>query len=243
MGKPLPASYQEGDAAAIFNELVNLLFRQRPLPEPLGETLVRVASSTTAAPLIRDYALQQMVYVWWREPRLPQREAIEKALWQAIKQPEREMAGSALLALARLFLPPRASSGLDGKPLTSLDVPESPDAAGRQVATVTSQEVSSEILKILRNKKSHPAVRVSAMRAGVMLGAPQLPEEALKIAADPQRELQLRMAAISAAGFVGNPDLTTKVLSKLSENPLLKPATDEALKMLGLRIKAENGQR
>jgi hypothetical protein len=186
-----------------------------PLPESVCPFVLDLARDRSAPPVVRDYALQHLQWLYRRQARGgngaawvvgPQAEEIRSAWWDATNEPEGTYAGTALLAL---------------------------DALAGDFKEVNAARVTGRALEIARDGKMGAAARTSALQVCARRGETGVVETALAIAGQPGA-IPLRASALAALGALGDAK-TLAWLESLAAAPVekgLQPAVESALRNL-----------
>jgi hypothetical protein len=195
------------------NNLMNRLAEQETLPADFAKVLIRIYNDRRQDAVIRDYAVQHLSAAYARLNDQEQTNAME-AFWQATKERDSSIAGTALLALTQI---------------TS----ESAPAAASPTHLASVNKLAQTVVAVAENDNSGELARITAVS---LCGRLHL-VEALPITnslVDSAESIPLRIAAIAALGDFGSP-AAKAALERLSVNsdPRLKMAAGSALRRLG----------
>ena len=196
--------------AALKNDVMNALRRQRVPPSALAPRLIRMFREGRHEPAILDYCIQHLGIFQERLRDAGQLEDVRRCLRDAALRERYSYSGTALIALTRL------------------PHPAEPDRAF----------LASRTVAIAGNASAHEAARITAMQIASELGhADALP--AIRAAAEsPEASVSLRTAAIGALGVSGDKADAERMKRLLdgNPNPRLLPALNAALDRIGQRL-------
>lgn len=168
--------------AGIKNEVLHILRGQPNLPAPWDQMLASLFQDRGQAGVVRDYALQHL-FTWYEEmPGGAKNLGGEKALgrmtgifWQALKESDSEIAGTALLGLCYLT---------------------------EQKLFSDRERLSMDALAIVQNDRASVQSRLTALQVCARLGLKEAVPIALELAQG-AKSLPIRCSAIAALGSLG----------------------------------------
>jgi hypothetical protein len=196
---------------SIKNDVLVLLMKQQPFPEGLDEDLQTQLADPQTDPVWREYLLQFMVPLYERESAPDdERLTISKgiatnALFAALQVRDKELAGTALLALDRL---------------------------SNKDEALSHEEIMQQAVEMAEDPDAFPSCRLTALRLAAGKGRADVLPVARALARNAETDL-LRAAAIVTLGdFGGEEDIL--ILQALSTSPSrqISAAAHSALKKL-----------
>ncbi len=205
-----------GGEHVLKNDVMDILLEQMSPPQELADVLMALYQDHEQDSVTRDYALQHLVSYQQRQisDPLPNKERIEKTLWEGLAEIDSSIAGTALLGLHRLSAasPQMTVAGLDD---VALKLAQSEEAS--RLSRITAVRVCAE----RRLEQARPIVLDLAQSGG---------------------DIPLQISAIAALGNLGAAD-EIGFLERLvsGENEFLKPAARTALQSLKERQTAGGG--
>ena len=206
------SSLTTGESAHLFNEVVNHLRQQDPLPEGFAQVLNQLANNEEEADLIRDYALQQLRPLWAvLDSRDDDRAALEKTLWTAAESKHPSRSGTAFLALHQL-----------GRQ-------EGPIPKGERA--IASEDLVPIIEETLSDSTSPSSMKMTALRMIEERGLAEQLETVRGLLADSSLNLPSQLKAISVISRLGSA-ADRDLLARLSDQPRLQLALDRAFQNL-----------
>jgi hypothetical protein len=203
------------------NDIMDKLAQQSALPLGYPDVLAAIYQDPQQDPVMRDYALQYMPSVYDRANSV-EKSNLGNALWQAVKETNGTIAGTALLALLDI------SGGSDSS-VASDDTTgngTSPDS------TVGRAQLAQTALKLVSDDRGGELSRITAVQ---VCGRMQV-EQALPVMeqlAQTAPSIPLRIAATAALGDLGDPAATDTLQSLVvSADPRQTLAAQSALNRL-----------
>lgn len=197
--------------AALKNDVMNALRRQRVPPPGLAPRLIGMFGDRRQEPVIQDYCIQHLGAFQERLQDAGQLEDVRKCLREAALRETYSYSGTALIALTRLPHPAES------------------DRMFLELRTVA----------IVGNPAAHEAARITAMQIASELGHVGALPAIRAVAESPEISVSLRTAAIGALGVFGDKSDAER-LSRLlvgNPNPRLLPALNAALDRIAQRAK------
>lgn len=202
-----------GGERVLKNDLLNVLRQQSQVPAGLGRLLVEMSRDPTQDPVMRGYALQH-IQAWYsqladKDFPLPapeqERADLRQALWDALKDTDATVAGTALLSLHRLS---EVHAEFAPEQIVATALKFSQDEACGPLARSTALQICAE----RKLEQALPAVLELAQEAG---------------------SIPLQISAIAALGSLGGPD-QVPFLEQLAagENERLQGPARAALKQI-----------
>lgn len=211
----IPTPEAAGVHSTWFNEVANLLHRQRTAQERLARALATVAADSARGGTLRDYALQHLRVVWndaTGDPGL--RDSITMSLRQ-IAVADKSVSTAALLSLHLLG-----------------DNASAPDTAITRA--LGDDEIASSLGVMLAGPPGSrpPAERMTAARIAADRKLASIRPALARVASDPAEHALSRISAINAIGRIGDPADRTLLESLSSADPTFSPAVRKALESL-----------
>lgn len=197
--------------AALKNDVMNALRRQRVPPTALAPRLIRMFREGRHEPAVLDYCIQHLGAFQERLQDAGQLEDVRKCLREAALRETFSYSGTALIALTRL-----------------------PHPAESDRAFLMSRTVA-----IAGNASAHEAARITAMQIASELGHVDALPTIRAVAESSEISVSLRTAAIGALGVFGDKSDAERLKRLLdgNPNPRLLPALNAALDRIAQRAK------
>ncbi|MBT7065949.1 MAG: HEAT repeat domain-containing protein [Verrucomicrobia bacterium] len=206
----------------IKNDVLDVILRQNTLPEGIGAILVEMYRDESYDDMWRDYCVQFMTAYyevkWPADAPSPtdggnaedkERETIEAVYWDALKETDTTIAGTALLGLNSL---------------------------SQQYAAIDPKRVSQAAIDLLINSEVGEPARITAFSIAASLGDRQALPEARAIAQTGET-ITLRMAAIAAIGRLGTAkDLELLSALEQDDETRIRRIAETALKRAQRRL-------
>jgi len=173
------------------NDVLDVLLRQDVLPKGIGLQLVEMYNDKSFDTMWRDYCVQFITNYYERrwiyaessqtvskeaDAKDVEREVIEAVYWDALKETDTTIAGTALLGLNSL---------------------------SQQYHTIDRERVSQAAVDLLSNPEVGEPTRITAFSIAASLGNQKALPEA-RVVAQTGETVTLRMAAIAAIGQLGS---------------------------------------
>jgi hypothetical protein len=193
------------------NELMNALNRQVPLPPETVNVYAAIYRDPMQNEVIRDYAIQHVYEAYARLGDAQSKGAALTLLQEAASQSDSSIAGTAILALARL---------------------------AQTDATVPNAEIAATAFALARNPAANTSARISALQViGQFDAAQAVP--VLVAAVNQGGSIPLQLSALGALGQVGGKEQVPLLRAiAQGDNARLKPAASGALRRMEQRLGA-----
>ncbi len=204
------------------NDIMDKLANQTALPAGFPDVLLGVFQNHGQDPVLRDYAVQYMPFVFNRA-NADEKTTLTNALWQAVGETNTSIAGTALLALLQLA----------GGPGSATASPSATLRSSGSDPVISRGQLAQTAFKLAADDHCGELARITAVQVCGRLHM----EEALPVIeqlAQSGPTMPLRIAATAALGDLGDPAMTN-VLHDLAVNsdPRQILAATSALHRLG----------
>ena len=214
------------------NDIMDKLVKQEPIHAGLADLLVGIYNDRSQDVALRDYAVQHLPTAYEKMSNVEQL-AVRQTLWQATKETDNGIAGTALLALREIVNPVTPSGDVirENGGTSFNSNPAMIDPAARTQLMQTALRLAADDLC------GGPA-RITAVAICGQMGL----HESLPVVtqlAQTAPDISLRIAAIAALGEVGDAS-SAAVLIQLSKsgNRRLQPAIVTAMRRWNNRTKS-----
>jgi hypothetical protein len=191
------------------NELLDVLCALNPPPAGLGDVLAQMYRNPQQDEVIRDYAVQHLGAYYEQMTGQPDsaqvEQAVQKVLWEAVRETDDSIGGTALLALKRL---------------------------SQEYHEFDQGKVASTALQMANDNNAGELSHITAFQVCAQLGtADALP--VVLAAAQNGETISVRMSAIGALGQLGGPEQISFLNDVLAgTEDRLKPAAQHALEQI-----------
>jgi len=197
--KPDPGETNLRALQLIKNEVLNNLRKQEIAPVGLTDTLIDIYRNPEQDPVLRDYAIQHLVY-WYETPVSEQQTRIRTLLIEAA-QTESSIAGTALLGMHRLSA---TDSGFNGEQINRLALQHVLSGRSSSCTRATALQVCAErgvaealpTIESLAQDATDLTLRLSAVAALGRLGTAEHINSLKQL--DCENNEPLRLAVLSA---------------------------------------------
>jgi hypothetical protein len=208
--------------SALKNEVLNTLLSQEPPIAGLPEFLAGLYQDRYQNAVMRDYAIQHL-HSWYQNAMTPaegacrpdagdlarQKQATQQLFWDALKETDSSIAGTALLALSDLAV---------------------------QEPLIDASAVKSAALKLAQDSGTGTLSRITALQVCARMGVAEALPMAFKLAQN-SGDVALQIPAIAALGQLGGPaELAWLQSVDRQANPRLIPALETAQKTINKRL-------
>jgi hypothetical protein len=203
---PGPKGADEGEIHELQNNAMNRLVMAEPPSAAVGEMLAAIYHDRTQNIVTRDYAIQHLGSLYFQNVN-----SSAPVLWEAVKEIDSSIAGTALLALNRLSQSPGG--------------PDREKVGACAVAMVLDEQCGGQ-------------ARLTALQVCAQLGRGEALPVARFLARTSTR-LPLRAAAVAALGDLGTAE-DRVVLERLAGEAGLGPAAQGAMDRMQRRLGSES---
>jgi HEAT repeat protein len=202
-----PGSPDRRGEHVVRNNILNVLRNQKTPPAGLADPLISIYQDRRQDAVMRDYAVQHL-HSWYAQATAAERGRMHSVFWNALRETDSSIAGTALLALHHL-------------------AEEHPE--------INSAQVNQAALRLARDERCGDLSRTTAIQVCGQRGVGEVSPTAVTLA-ESSTNLTLRIAAIATLGNLGDgkAKAALQTLSK-SDDPSVRRASETALQRVNQR--------